>query len=162
MSNNEIEHLLHNAMVKTHAKRENDLCHYLPAVSGGYVHHFTMRKMKTENPAELTNMLKTYILNVDVPLKVTPKQRAARGSRKRRDLLTFSKQDLEKMLHMARSAGDKEMVRKLTPKKDLKTIKRELLSSIRHGRIEPDLWTLYVDTMTSIQFSAFVPVGSVN
>ena len=50
---------------------------------------------------------------------------------------------------MARQANDKEMIRKLTPKKDLRTIKRELISSIRHGRVEPDLWTLYVDTMAS-------------
>ena len=56
---------------------------------------------------------------------------------------------LERMLNMARMAGDKEMVRKLTPKKDLRTIKRELISSIRHGRIEPDLWNMYVETMTS-------------
>ena len=64
-------------------------------------------------------------------------------------MFTFSKQDLEKMLNMARIAGDKEMVRKLTPKKDPKTIKRELISSIRHGRVEIDLWNMYVEAITS-------------
>ena len=60
----------------------------------------------------------------------------------------FSKQDLERMLNMARLAGDKEMVRKLTPRKDLRATKRELISSIRHGRVEPELWNSYVETIT--------------
>ncbi len=108
-----------------------------------------MRKMKTEDPKQLAEMISKYIINTNHPQEVTPKSRAARGSRKRRDLFTFSKQDLERMLNMARLAGDKDMIRKLTPKKDLRTIKRELISSIRHGRNEPDLWSMYVETMTS-------------
>jgi len=149
MENKQLESLIHTAMKKVNAKKENDICHHLPIGTGGYIHHFTMRKMKTENPQQLIEMLSKFITNVNHPVSVTPKQRAARGSRKRRDLFTFSKQDLERMLNMARLAGDKDMIRKLTPKKDLKTIKRELISSIRHGRIEPDLWNLFVETATS-------------
>lgn len=50
---------------------------------------------------------------------------------------------------MARMAGDKEMVRKLTPKKDLRTIKRELITSIRHGHIDQELWQSYVEIVTA-------------
>ena len=47
---------------------------------------------------------------------------------------------------MARLAGDDEMVRKLSRNtKDPKTIKKELISSIRHNRFEPELWALYAD-----------------
>lgn len=157
MENKQLEQLLKAAVEKVKGKKENDICHYLPSETGGYIHHFTMRKMKTENPSQLEAFLNKYIINAQHPQKVTPKQRAARGSRKRRDSLTFSKNDLERMLNMARLAGDKDMVRKLTPKKDLKTIKRELLSSIRNGRVEQDLWNSYVEAIT-VHASAAVAV----
>lgn len=149
MENKQLEQLIHSAVKKVGGKKENDICHYLPVSTGGYIHHFTMRKMKTEDPQQLAELISKFIINTAHPQAVTPKQRAARGSRKRRDLFTFSKHDLERMLNMARIAGDKDMIRKLTPKKDLRTIKRELISSIRHGRIEPDLWNMYLETMTS-------------
>jgi hypothetical protein len=147
MDNKQLDNLIHAACKKVGGQKENDICHYIPVSTGGYIHHFTLRKMKSEDPKKLAELLNKFIINCSHPQQVTPKQRAARGSRKRRDLFTFSKQDLERMLNMARLAGDKEMIRKLTPKKDLRTVKRELISSIRHGRIEPDLWNLYVEAM---------------
>ncbi|MBA3722558.1 MAG: hypothetical protein H0W88_09180 [Parachlamydiaceae bacterium] len=149
MDNKQLDQLINAAVKKVGGKKENDICHYLPVSTGGYIHHFTMRKMKSESPQQLAEMINKYIIQTNNPQDVTPKPRAARGSRKRRDLFTFSKQDLERMLNMARLAGDKDMIRKLTPRKDMKTIKRELISSIRHGRVEHDLWNLYVETMAS-------------
>lgn len=159
MDTKQLDSLLNAAIKKVNAKKENDICHYLPVSTGGYIHHFTMRKMKAENPKQLAELLTKYIINPAHPQQVTPKSRAARGSRKRRDLFTFSKLDLERMLNMARLAGDKDMIRKLTPKKDLKTIKRELLSSIRNGRIENDLWTMYVETITHQTNAALMASG---
>lgn len=156
-----LEQLINAAIKKIGGKKENNICRYLPVSTGGYIHHFTMRKMKTEAPEQLQQMISKYIVNVDKPLTVVPKSRAARGSRKRRDQFLFSKQDIELMLSMARAAGNKEIVRKLTPKKDLRAIKRELISSIRHGRVEQDLWHFYTETITSIQQQAAVP-GQVN
>jgi hypothetical protein len=153
-NNKQLEQLIQSAIKKIGGKKENDICRYLPIPTGGYIHHFTMRKMKTEDSQQLIELITKYIVSCAHPQPVTPKPRAARGSRKRRDLFTFSKQDLERMLNMARLAGDKEMVRKLTPKKDLRTIKRELISSIRHGRIEPELWNMYVEAMASQANSA--------
>lgn len=144
----QLESLIQTAVKKLGAKKENDICRYIPSSTGGYIHHFTMRKMKTEDPEQLTDMILKYIINVDKPSPVTPKQRAARGSRKRRDQILFSKQDIERMLNMARLAGDKEMIRKLTPKKDLRSIKRELIASIRHGKVEQDLWASYVEAIS--------------
>lgn len=149
MDQKQLDQLINNAIKKVGAKKENDICRYLPIGTGGYIHHFTMRKMKGENPRQLADMISKHIIQPNQPSRVAPKQRAARGSRKRRDLFTFSKSDLDKMLNMARLAGDKEMIRKLTPKKDLKTLKRELISSVRHGRVEQDLWNLYVEVVTS-------------
>lgn len=144
-----LESLIQSAMKKISAKKENDICRYLPSSNGGYIHHFTMRKMKTESPEALHSLITKHIIQADKPHSVTPKPRAARGSRKRRDQLLFSKQDIDRMLHMARLAGDKDIIRKLTPKKDLRTIKRELIASIRHGKIDQDLWSSYVETISA-------------
>lgn len=147
----ELENLIDAAIKKVGGRKENDICRYLPIGSGGYIHHFTMRKMKTEDPKKLANLIKQHILNSDKPTTVPPKPRAARGSRKRRDQFLFTKEDIERMLNMARLAGDKEMIRKLTPRKDLKQIKRELIASIRHNHIDHELWNCYVETVTTAE-----------
>lgn len=145
----QLEELIKHAVKKLGAAKENDICRYLPVSTGGYIHHFTMRKMKSENPTQLTNMIKKYIIEVPHPGKVTPKQRAARGSRKRRDQFAFSRQDIERLLNMARLAGDKELIRKLVPSQDMNTLKRMLISSIRRGKVEADLWESYVAAMST-------------
>lgn len=154
-----LEYLIQQAIKKINAKKENDICRYLPSSNGGYIHHFTMRKMKTEAADQLQSLINQYIVNVDKPLSVTPKPRAARGSRKRRDQYIFTKQDLERMLQMARHQGDKDLIRKLTPKKDLRSIKRELIASIRHGKVEQELWHFYVEVVNNAAFTAASPAS---
>jgi len=148
---NDVDTLIAEAVKKLGCRKENDICRYLPGEAGGYIHHFTMRKMRTENPEKLKKMIKENIIEKDRPSSVPPKPRAARGSRKRRDQILFTKIDIERMLSMARQAGDNDMVRKLTPRKDLRTIKRELLASIRQGRIEQELWHTYAECIGAIQ-----------
>src|ERR1700733_4439223 len=104
-----LEQIIQAAIKKIGGRKENDICRYLPVNTGGYIHHFTMRKMKTENPEQLAHMVNRFIVNADKPTTVPPKPRAARGSRKRRDQLLFSKHDIERLLSIARAAGDKEM-----------------------------------------------------
>lgn len=147
----EIEEMISKAIKKIGARKENDLCKYLPMGSGGYMHHFTFKKKKLRQPSELATYLEKFIINNDRPHAVAPKQRAARGSRKRRDQYTFSRGQLERMLNLARQTGDKEMISILSPKKSLASSKRELILSIRQGRIEAELWNSYVEAMTSIQ-----------
>ncbi len=146
----ELENLISKAVKKIGAKKENDICRYLPIGTGGYIHHFTMRKMKGENPDSLANMIKKFILDANEPKTVPPKSRAPRGSRKRRDQFLFTKTDIERMLNMARLAGDKEMIRKLTPRKDLKSVRRELLSTIRRGQVDHELWNSYVEAISTL------------
>ena len=50
---------------------------------------------------------------------------------------------------MLEAAGDKEMARKLLPRKELKVIKRELIASIRNGHINNNLWNTYVEYVES-------------
>ncbi len=147
----EIEDVISKAIKKVGGKKENDLCKYIPMSSGGYMHHFTLRKMRMKQPSELGSLIEKFIINSDRPHSVAPKQRAARGSRKRRDQITFTRGQLERMLSIARLAGDKEMVTILSPKKSLATCKRELIASIRHGKVEPELWNAYAECVTMQQ-----------
>lgn len=139
----QLDTLIADAIKKVNGKKENDICHYLPAKQGGYLHHFTLKKMKTEEPSELLNLINSYILAVEEPQAVQPKPRAARGSRKRRSQIAFTKQELERMLQHASAAGDDEIIRKLIPIKDLKTIKKELIASIRRNEVDLDLFERY-------------------
>lgn len=147
----EIEEIITKAIKKVGAKRENDLCRYIPVSTGGYIHHFTLRKMKLRQPQELSSMIEKYIINSDKPGTVPPKHRAARGSRKKRDQITFTRSQLEKMLSLAKITGDKEMIAILSPKRSLVTCKRELISSIRHGKAEPELWNAYAEAVSAQQ-----------
>lgn len=148
----QLEALIQAAVKKIQGKKENDICRYLPSDAGGYIHHFTMRKMKSQSPNALQALISKYIINSERPASVKPKQRAPRGSRKRRDQIMLSNQDLERVLTVARNVGDRELVRRLTPKRDLKSLKKELIAAIRHGRygiIEQELWNSYIETMNA-------------
>lgn len=146
----QLEDVISKAIKKIGGSKENDLCKYIPIPSGGYIHHFTLRKMKTEQPDELSAMINRFIINVDVPMTVPPKPRAPRGTRKRRDQITFTKTEIERMLNMARQVGDNEIIAKLTPKKSLAACKRELILSVKVGKIEPELWNAYVEAVNAV------------
>ena len=147
----ELEGVISKAIKKVRGNKENDLCKYIPMKTGGYMHHFTLRKMKYKKPEELSSMIERFILKADRPLVVPPKQRAARGSRKKKDTPAFSKLQLEKLLNMARLSGDKEMISLLSPKKSLAVTKRELIQSVRHGVVDHELWNAYVESVNAQQ-----------
>ncbi len=147
----EIEDVITKAIKKVGAKKENELCKYLPMTSGGYMHHFTLRKMKVRQPSELSSLIEKFIIHSDKPIIVAPKQRAARGSRKRRDQLVFTRTQLERMLNIAKLAGDKEIISVLSPKKSLTNCKKELIQAIRHNRVEQDLWSCYAESVNLAQ-----------
>ncbi len=153
----EIEEVISKAIKKVGAKKENELCKYLPMKSGGYMHHFTLRKMKYKQPQELSGIIERFVINADRPSVIAPKQRAARGSRKRRDHMNFTRIQLERMLNIARLAGDKEIITILSPKRSLASCKKELIQAVRHNRVEPELWNNYVEAAQATQALANDP-----
>jgi hypothetical protein len=149
-SGKKLELLIKEAVRKLGVSKENDICPYIPINTGGHIHHFTMKKMKTVTPAELAGMISQYILQVDRPVKVSPKKRAARGLHKQKNRYVFSPQELQRLRNIARLAGDKEMISRLSPKTDHQTIKRMLISSIKRDRVDQELWSNYADSVTMI------------
>ncbi len=147
----EVEEIISRAIKKVGGSKENELCKYIPMTSGGYMHHFTLKKMKLKQPGQLGSLIEKFIIKSERPKIVPPKTRAPRGSRKRKDHYTFSRTQLERMLNIARLAGDKEMVSMLSPKKSLTTCKRELIASIRQGKVEAELWNSYVESVRAEQ-----------
>lgn len=154
MTKTNIEEVIAKAVKKIGGKKENELCKYLPVKTGGYMHHFTMRKMKLKQPQELALIIERFVINADKPTITAPKQRAPRGSRKRRDHLNFTRMQLERMLNIARMAGDKEIITILSPRKSLASCKRELIQSIRHNKVEQDLWSSYSEAVQAHQLAA--------
>lgn len=150
-SGEELEKLIDKAIKKVHAKKENDLCKYLPGPKGGYIHHFTMRKLKHSNPAQLFSLLQDFIINSNSPKALEPKPRAPRGSRKKRDLFNFSRSDIERVLELARKAGDRDLLAKLSPRRSMPTLKRELIRSIRANQANEELWIAYKENLSALQ-----------
>ena len=155
----DIDDVIAKAIKRVGARKENELCKYLPMKSGGYMHHFTLRKMKIKQPQELSSIIERFVINSDKPTAVAPKQRAARGSRKRRDHMNFTRIQLERMLNIARLAGDKEIITILSPKKSLASCKRELIQSIRHNKVEQELWNSYVESANAHQMMSMDPLA---
>lgn len=147
----EIEDIIGKAVKKVGVRHENELCKYIPLSSGGYMHHFTLKKMKSKQPSELASLLEKHIINSDRPSIFPPKPRAARGSRKRKDQIAFTRNQLERMLQIARQVGDKDIVSVLSPRKSIAACKRELIQTIRQGRVEQNLWDSYVEAVNAQQ-----------
>lgn len=146
----ELDRALALAIQKIRGKKASELCRYLPSEKGlGHMHHFSIEKLRKENPYRLLQMVQKYIVQTEEPTKIAPKQRAARGSRKRHNQFIFSEQEVERIRQYAKIAGDEDMARRLRPQTDPATMKRELISSIRQNRVEPDLWNAYVDWVTA-------------
>jgi len=144
-TSHELDQLIGGAIRKIGGKKENDLCRYLPMVSGGYMHHFTLRKMKHQLPERLSEMIQKFIIDPDKPVTVKPKPRAARGSRKKKGQVVLNEQDLNRLIHLAKDANDRDMLQKLLPKKDLKALKRDLIKSIKDEVVNEGLWIRFVE-----------------
>ena len=55
----ELQSTIEKALKKIKGTKENELCRYLPMDSGGYMHHFTFRKMKGECPKDLIALIRS-------------------------------------------------------------------------------------------------------
>lgn len=150
-SREELEKLIDKAIKKVSGTKENDLCKYLPGPTGGYMHHFTFRKLKNSDPSELYALLQKFIIDADALRALDPKPRAPRGSRKRRDFINFTRTDIERVLELARKVGDDDLVARFSPKRSLPSLKRELLRSIRGNEVNQELWNAFSETIATLE-----------
>ena len=145
----ELEKLIGKAINKVQGLKESDLCKYLPGpTGGGYMHHFTLRKLKITEPSELLALLQKFIMDTELPKVLNPKPRAPRGSRKRSDFLSFSRTDIEKILTLAEQTGDRDLIARFTHKRPLAVLKKDLIRSIRSNLVCQELWNAYSTALT--------------
>jgi hypothetical protein len=140
----ETEDLIKKALKKIGGNKEKDICKYLPAETEGYMHHFTLRKIKKTNPNELRSLIQEFILESPTPRIIDPKPRARRNKS-----LSLNQSDLKLILKLAQKTGDKHLLSKLGAKLSLPRIKRELIKSIKEDRVEEELWYSYIQALES-------------
>jgi hypothetical protein len=151
-SKEELEKTLKMALQKIAAKQEKELCHYLPAVKGqGYLHHFSLKKLRNQDPAALASMLQEFIIKPAQPKVLAPKQRAPKGSRKKKDTLTFNRSELSSLVELARKAGYQDIVAQLSSHRSLASIKRDLVRAIKDNKVDQELWRAYCDAAANIK-----------
>jgi hypothetical protein len=138
------EELIQKALKKIGGEKEKDICKYLPAETEGYMHHFTLRKIKKTNPQELFSLIQEFILDPPAPRPIDPKPRARRNKS-----LSLNQADLKLILKLAQKTGDKHLLSKLGAKLSLPRIKRELIKSIKEDRVEEELWYSYIQAVES-------------
>ena len=142
--NYDTEELIQKALKKIGGDKEKDICKYLPAETEGYMHHFTLRKIKKTNPTELRTLIQEFILENPSPRIIDPKPRARRNKS-----LSLNQSDLKLILKLAQKTGDKHLLSKLGAKLSLPRIKRELIKSIKEDRVEEELWYSFIQAVES-------------
>lgn len=141
----EIETLVNNALKKIGGQKPKDLCRFLPSETEGYMHHFTLQKIRKTNPVEFRSLIQEFILNPEAPQKLEPKQRVRRNKS-----LSLNQNDLKLVLQLAQKAGDSYLLAKLGAKFSLPRIKKELIKSIRENRADAELWDSYCQSLESL------------
>lgn len=136
------EELLSTALAKIGGQKEKDLCKYLPGGETGYMHHFTLKKIKRTRPEELKALINEFIIEQPNPRMIDPKPRS-----KRKHGLALNQNDMKLILKLAQKTGDTYLLSKLGAKMSLPRIKRELIQSIKAGKIEEELWNAYVQSI---------------
>lgn len=157
----ELKKIIDEAIQRIGGSKENDVCKYLPVPTGGYMHHFTFRKMKSESPGELSKEIDKHILgkSKDKLKKVAHKPRRPRGSRRKHDVVALTRSELERILQYVRQSGDLEMAKRLSPKLSLTQIKKQLIAAVRREAVDLELWSMYVEAVTG-QAHPISPVQS--
>jgi hypothetical protein len=136
------EILVAAALKKIGRNKEKDLCKYLPGGEIGYMHHFTLQKIKKNKPEEFHALLQEFILDPPTPRTIDPKPRA-----RRKKVLESTQIDMKLILKLAQKTGDKYLLSKLSSQLSMPRIKKELIRSIRMGKIEEELWQAYVHSL---------------
>lgn len=131
------------ALQKIKASREKELCRYLPGPRGGYIHHFTFKKLKDKEPARCLDLIEQYILKDASPRELDPTPRAPRGLNRSHNQIRLPKDMVGRIIQIARDAGDNSLLSKLLAARPLNQVKRDLLRSIRDNQVNEELWDAY-------------------
>lgn len=110
--NPSLENLIQEAISKVNGKNETNICRFIPSrlSSGGYMHHFTLKKMKREHPEELYDLIQAYIIQIDQPQEISAKPPERPCTYIKKQLFTVTEAEMDRIIDLATRAQDLELL----------------------------------------------------
>lgn len=136
-----------HALQKINSNQEKDICRFIPGPRGGYIHHFTFKKLKEKEPEQCLSLINKYILESAKPRELDPTPRAPRGLNRNNGQIKLPNEMVSKIIHIARESGDDSLLAKLLAARPLNQVKRDLIRSIRENKANQELWEAYKDAV---------------
>ncbi|MEZ5315382.1 MAG: hypothetical protein R3E91_04140 [Chlamydiales bacterium] len=138
---------IEKALNKIQGKREKEICRYLPGPRGGYIHHFTFKKMKEKEPAKCISLLEEFILHPHQPFELAPTPRAPRGLNRANNQIKLPNEMINRIIQIARENGDDSLLAKILAARPLNQVKRELIRAVRDNIADQELWEAYKEAV---------------
>ncbi len=144
-----LEKSIKKALARTNSKNELDLRKYIPSQAddkSGYLHHFSLNKMKKTNPEQLNKLIEEFILTPPSPKPI------AGGKRNQKSRFPRSESSmLIKLINIALKSGDQDAVRYLIEKCSIKEIRHAFIRTLMERKIDEQLWEAYKASVRSSQ-----------
>ena len=138
---------IEKALDKIQGKKEKEICRYLPGPRGGYIHHFTFKKLKEKEPEKCLSLLEEFILNPAKPRELDPTPRAPRGLNRTNNQIKLPNEMVNRIIQIARESGDDSLLSKILAARPLNQVKRDLIRSIRENKANQELWEAYKEAV---------------
>lgn len=100
-----LENLIRDAITKINGKNETSLCRLIPFKSGGYIHYFTLRKMKQKNPEKLYDLIQTHIIQPVNPQEIAVKSLELSSIYWEKRLVTITEAEMDRIIACKASTG---------------------------------------------------------
>lgn len=138
-----LEDCIASAMKKVNANKEAHLCRFIPD-KDGHIHHFTFRKIKEKNPAELQKLIYRHVIDTDHPQKLPARARTKRASKSKKQInISFSRAQFGRLLEILKKSEDKELIDHVSPFQSSAQIQKLLMQAIKRKEVDFDLWEAY-------------------
>ena len=108
--NSALENLIQKAITKINGENEKSLCRFIPMQSGGYMHHFTLKKMKQKNPEILSDLIQTHIIQIASPKEIEAKPQNQLPPYRKNRLFTITEIEMDRIVSLARQTQDVELL----------------------------------------------------
>ena len=145
-----LEECIAKAISKVNARKESELCHYLPDQEGR-IHHWAFARLKKTSPQELQTLIETHILDKE-PVRIRPKMQTSSLGKKVPEI-KFKQSQLSRLLEILKKEGEEELIAIVSPHLSMKQIQMHLIESIRAKKIDQELWETYMRLVTEEKLS---------
>ena len=140
-SRSDLQSCIAKAISKVSAKKEGELCRYIPG-DDGRLHHFTFKKMKKTEPEALQKMIEEHILERE-PMSIASKPRLKGEARGKSTAPKLKRAHFKRLVDILKNSGDEELLSMFQPVQTLKQVQKEMIGMIKKKEIDVELWATY-------------------